>query len=92
MAKENPRFEAKALCAVTGEPDGNGVIYINSPHGYGSALYAFACDTDAEGNPLLDTTRDVSDGKTFGGGIVLDCKEKRNVKAYTFFGKNAGLF
>ncbi len=92
VPRENPAYEAKALCAVTGTPDEHGVICINSPHGYGSVLYAFACETDEDGLPRFETLRDVTDKKTFGGGILLDCKAEKRSCVYAFFGKSAFEF
>lgn len=92
LARSNPNYEAKAIASVIGEPDEQGVIYINSPHGYSSVMYAFACDVDKNGESLFDTLRDVTANKTFGGGILLDCKNNKNTRVYAFFGKAAFEF
>ena len=92
IARENPRLEAKALAAVIGEPDEKGVICINSPHGYGDVKYAFAVDLDENGVPNFKSVCDVSDRKTFGGGILLNTSGMGAKRVYAFFGKNAFEF
>lgn len=92
VARENPRYEAKALAVVIGEPDEKGVIYINSPHGYGSVKYAYAIELDEDGSPRFESAYDVMDHTTFGGGILLDTKKEKATRVYAFFGKNAFEF
>ena len=92
VPRENPAYEAKALAMFCKEPDENGVIYLNSPHGYGSVIAAFVCELDKDGKPLFETLSDACACKTFGGGIVLDCRGKRNLRLFAFFGKSAFEF
>ena len=92
VPRDDPRLEAKGLCAVVGEPDSRGTIYVNSPHGYGSVLYAFAVTTDENGAPLFETAKSVMEYKTFGGGILFDTKGHSNVRVYAFFSKTVFEF
>ena len=92
VGRENPMYEAKALAMLTKEPDEKGVIYLNSPHGYGSVIAAYVCELDENGSPIFETCRDVIANKTFGGGIVFDCHSKTNLRLYAFFGKSAFEF
>lgn len=89
VPREHPELEAKALTVFCREPDAHGVICQNSPHGCGHVLAAYICELDEHQNPMFDTLTDVSGDTTFGGGILYDCKEKRNVRLYAFFGKSA---
>ena len=89
---EHPTLEAKALAMLCCEPDELGLICLNSPHGYSSVIAAYLCALDENGNPMFDTLTDVSSSTTFGGGILYDCKGKRNLRLYAFFGKSAFEF
>ncbi len=86
IPRQDPRLEAKAVAVICGEPDERGVIYVNSPHGYGEALAAFVCRLNECGEPLFDTLEDISHSKNFGGGIVYDAHGV-SMRAYVFFGK-----
>lgn len=88
----NPAHEAKALAVVTGEIDERNSICINSPHGYSSVIAAYACGIDEDGNADFDTIEDVSSKRTFGGGIFLDCTNRKKCRVYAFFGKSAFEF
>ncbi len=92
VPREHPSLEAKALMMVCREPDTFGVIYQNSPHGCGHVLAAYVCELDSDGKPRFETLTDVMENMTFGGGILYDCKENRNVRLYAFFGKSAFEF
>lgn len=92
VTREDPRLEAKALACLVGEPDELGMICINSPHGHSGLIYAFAASLKENGEPDFSTLRDVSHKRTFGGGLLLDCKNAPSTRAYAFFGKSAFEF
>lgn len=89
VARENPTYEAKALAVVTGQPDERGCIVINSPHGYSSVVVAYVCNLKEDGIPDYETLKDITDKKTFGGGVLYDCGGDTQKIGYAFFGKSA---
>ncbi len=92
VPRENPALEAKAAAMFCKEPDEKGVIYMNSPHGYGDVMAAYICELDDRGNPDFGTLTDVMAYKSFGGGIVFDCRGRSNLRLFAFFGRSAFEF
>ena len=92
VPRQNPWHEAKAIAMVTATVDKKGVIYINSPHGYGEVISCFLCEKDKDGKINFENIIDITKYKTFGGGIVYDCGDNKNLVAVAFFPKSAFEF
>lgn len=91
VPRQNPWYEAKAIATIKATPDDHGVIYINSPHGYGEVISCFLLNV-IDGKIDFDSVKDITKYKTFGGGIVYDCGKDKNVIALAFFPKSAFEF
>lgn len=92
IPRQNPSLEAKAIAIVSARPDDHGMIFVNSPHGYGEIISAYLVKLDSDGKMDFDSAIDISKYKTYGGGIVYDCKENTNSIALAFFPKTAFEF